>query len=343
MGSQKMIRTGIGVLSISLLLVGCGGEPSRKIEPVQQTPVAASKVELITTPEFSGESAYQYVQKQVDFGPRVPNTATHKACSEWLEEELDRLGWKTNVQKATVTAYNDDKLSIYNIMGQWNPEAKKRILLSAHWDTRPYADRDVKDRNKPIDGANDGASGVGVLLELARVLSEAEDSLNIGIDVVFFDAEDYGKPQSSMIGNQASNTWALGSQYWSKNLPIAGYKAEYGILLDMVGASSAVFPREYYSLQYAPAVVDKVWEIAHAMGHKDYFSNMKGNPVIDDHLFVNQNAGIPMIDIIHYDMFRNDFGHFHHTHEDNMEVIDANTLAVVGDVVLQVLYQENAK
>jgi Zn-dependent M28 family amino/carboxypeptidase len=199
----------------------------------------------------------------------------------------------------------------------------------------------VKERNKPIDGANDGGSGVGVLLELARIIATSDDSIGLGIDIVFFDAEDYGKPETSMFGDQSASTWCLGSQYWAQNLPIAGYSAKYGILLDMVGAANAVFPREYQSLQFAPAVVDMVWDIAHALGHKNYFSNMKGNPITDDHVFVSKMAGIPTIDIIHYDMFRNDFGSFHHTHADNMEIIDPATLSVVGEVLLQVIYQEN--
>lgn len=338
MGSQKLTTW---LLITVAIFFGCEEDSGRKIEPIKESPAAKPVIELIMTPQFSGDNAYKFIEQQVAFGPRVPNSKAHKACAQWLESTLEGFGWKTMVQEATVTAYNNDQLAIYNIMAQWNPEAKERIMLCAHWDTRPYADRDVKERNKPIDGANDGGSGVGVLLELARIIASTEDSIALGIDIVLFDAEDYGKPETSMFGDQSASTWCLGSQYWAQNLPIAGYTAKYGILLDMVGAANAVFPREYQSLQFAPAVVDMVWDIAHALGHKNYFSNIKGNPITDDHVFVSKMAGIPTIDIIHYDMFRNDFGSFHHTHKDNMEIIDPATLSVVGEVLLQVIYQEN--
>lgn len=290
-------------------------------------------------PAFSSDSAYVYINDQVNFGPRVPNTDQHKACASWLEEKLISFGLETNVQEASVRAYNGQDLDIFNIMGQYQPEADKRILLCAHWDTRPYADRDTKNLSKPIDGANDGASGVGVLLEIARVISNSELSPNVGIDFVFFDAEDFGKPEGAMIG-ASSNSWCLGSQYWSRNLPITGYTAEYGILLDMVGAGNAVFPKEGISMYFAPQTVNNVWNIARAMGHSDYFKPFKGSEITDDHRYLNEFAKIPTIDIIHYEMGRDDFGTFHHTHEDNMDIISKPTLQVVGDLVMQVIYNE---
>ena len=192
---------------------------------------------------------------------------------------------------------------------------------------------------KAIDGANDGASGVGVILETARAIAADSGKLDIGVDFIFFDAEDYGKPQGSMLGN-SGDSWCLGSQYWSRNLPIEGYDAEYGILLDMVGAADAVFPKESISMYYAPQIVNRIWKIAGAMGHTDYFKSFRGNEITDDHRYLNEIAKIPTVDIIHYEMGRNDFGSFHHTHADNMDIIAKPTLKVVGDVVLQVLYQE---
>lgn len=322
---------------ITLSLSGC--EDDQKIGPTNEQVAPKPQLVLKSIPDFSADSAYSYIKKQVDFGPRVPNTDNHVACAKWLEGKLDSYGLKTNVQEASVVAYNGLNLEIFNIMGQYLPENEKRILLCAHWDTRPYADRDSKDLRKPIDGANDGASGVGVLLEIARVLGSTELPPNVGVDIVFFDAEDYGKPEGSMVGN-SSNSWCLGSQYWSKNLPIPGYKAEYGILLDMVGAGNAVFPKEGISMYYAPQVVNHVWNIAAAMGHTNYFKPFKGNEITDDHRYLNEIARIPTIDIIHYEMGRNDFGVFHHTHDDNMDVIAKPTLKVVGEVVLQVIYSE---
>lgn len=337
MGHKSLIRISQFAL-LALLLQACGGE-ERTINPPSGTQPIQPRIELTATPDFNGDSALAFVQKQVDFGPRVPNTTAHKACARWLTAELERFGLETIVQEATVTAYNNDRLDIYNIMGRYRPEAPRRIVLMAHWDTRPYADRGAEKKNHPIDGANDGGSGVGVLLELARAIHADSLSPEIGFDILFFDAEDYGKPESSMVG-KSNDSWCLGSQYWSKNIPIQAYDPEYGILLDMVGASDAVFPKEGVSVHYAPQVVEKVWSIAQAMGHSGYFSVMKGNALIDDHVYVNKIAKIPTIDIIHYDVLRSDFGPFHHTHDDNMEIIDQGTLKVVGDVMLQVIFQE---
>lgn len=329
----------LSVLILSTALASCGSDADRKIEQ-QPKPVSSKPaITLIETPAFNQDSAYAYIQKQVDFGPRVPNTKAQLECAVWLEMKLASFGWEASTQKGEVTAYNDNKLRIFNVMGRYRPELTDRILLCAHWDTRPYADRDTKDLNKPIDGANDGGSGVGVLLEIARLISADSNGPNIGVDIVFFDAEDYGKPESSMVG-KANDSWCLGSQYWAKNIPFKNYNPRYGILLDMVGASNAIFPKEAASMHYAPEVMNNVWAIAHAMGHKDYFSNINGNPITDDHIYLNTIAGIPTIDIIHYEMGRADFGSFHHTHADNMSIIDANTLKVVGDVVTQVIYQE---
>jgi glutaminyl-peptide cyclotransferase len=324
--------------TILLLAAGCADE-KKDVKPSDKPAQKKPAFELATTPVFDADSAYHYIDQQVAFGPRVPNTAPHKACAKWLEAKLKSFGMEVNVQKAEVTAYNGQALGISNIMGQYKPEAQRRVLLCAHWDSRPYADRDSENIRKAIDGANDGASGVGVILEIARAIAADSGNLNIGVDFVFFDAEDYGKPQGSMLGN-SGNSWCLGSQYWARNLPIANYKADYGVLLDMVGAENAVFPKEGVSMYYAPQIVNRVWKIAGAMGHTDYFKSFRGSDITDDHRYLNEIAAIPTIDIIHYEMGRNDFGTFHHTHADNMEIISKPTLKVVGDVVLQVLYQE---
>lgn len=327
-----------------LVTIACQEEKQEKprvVTPTTSKP--APKVELLKTPTFDSEAAFKYVEKQVAFGPRVPNTEAHKKCASWLESELKAAGLTVNVQEAKVTAFNGLELNIFNIMGQFNPDAEKRILLSAHWDSRPFADRDSQNQNKPIDGANDGASGVGVLLALADVISQDTSLKNIGVDIVFFDAEDYGQPQASMVGSNSATTWCLGSQYWSANLPIEGYTAEFGVLLDMVGAKDAIFPKESYSMQYAQSQTNMIWRIAQAMGHEKQFPNLIGNPITDDHVFVNTIAKIPTVDILHYDPNRSDFFPHHHRHTDNIEIIDAKMLGIVGDVLLQVIYQENQK
>jgi glutaminyl-peptide cyclotransferase len=325
-------------LAVLIFAFGCAEEKKDK-EPDERPAQKKPTFTLAKTPVFNSDSAYQYIDKQVAFGPRVPNTGPHKLCGKWLEAKLKSFGMTVNVQKAEVTAYNGQILKISNIMSQYKPNAPRRILLCAHWDSRPYADRDDENIRQAIDGANDGASGVGVILEIARAIATDSGQLDMGVDFVFFDAEDYGKPQGSMLGN-SGNSWCLGSQHWARNIPLNGYKPDFGILLDMVGAENAVFPKEGVSMYYAPQIVNRVWKIAGAMGHSDYFKPFRGSEITDDHRYLNEIAAIPTVDIIHYDMGRNDFGTFHHTHADNMDVISKPTLKVVGDVVLQVLYQE---
>lgn len=323
-------------LSTILLLAGCSSEP----EPSPVRDVAASKPafkKVENIPLFNADSAYNYIQQQLDFGPRVPNTPAQKACAEFLEQELKDLGWKVIVQKGEVTAYNGKKLPIFNIIGQLNPDSSKRIMLFAHWDTRPYADRDETNRSQPIDGANDGGSGVGVLLELARVLPTQLPA--VGVDIMFFDAEDYGVPEGTMT--QGKNTdWCLGTQFWANNPPIPNYKPMYGILLDMVGASDAVFPKEGSSVRFAPEIVNKVWYIARNLGYDHLFVNQVSRETTDDHVFVNSIARIPAIDIVHYSPLTGDYGRFHHRHSDNMDIIHRGTLEAVGNVLLQVIYME---
>lgn len=302
---------------------------------------ATTEVAMVKVPEFDADSAYQYIKSQVDFGPRVPNTKEHVACGEYLANELARHGAQVVNQFADLTAYDGTILKARNIIGSYNPESKKRVLLFAHWDTRPWADNDDETSNHhtPILGANDGASGVGVLLEIARLINEQEPA--IGIDLIFFDAEDYGTPQFHK-GRHEEDTWCLGSQYWARFPHVAGYNARFGILLDMVGGKEATFYREGFSNQYAKSVVNKVWNKANELGFGNYFINEDGGLVTDDHLYVNRIARIPSIDIIPNDENnkKSSFGSFWHTVDDNMDIIDKSTLKAVGQTVLAVIYNE---
>ena len=239
------------------------------------------------------------------------------------------------VQKGIVNAYDGTKLNFRNIISSFNPQAKNRVLLFAHWDTRPWADKDEKDIDKPILGADDGASGVGVLMEIARQLNL--NKVEIGIDIIFFDAEDYGKEGG---GSEAEDSYALGTQYWAKNLHVPGYTANYGILLDMVGAKNAQFRFEGLSYERASGVVQNVWKTAESLGYSNYFLHQDGGWVTDDHVYVN-NIGIPAIDIINSDLSsRNGFAKHWHTHADNMDVIDTNTLRAVGQTLMSVIFKE---
>lgn len=290
-------------------------------------------------PAFNADSAYAFIQKQVDFGPRVPNTAPHRQTAEWLVEKLTGYGWEVETQEFTAKAYDGKILELTNIIAAHNPGATKRILLAAHWDTRRIADKDTERIDEPIDGANDGGSGVGVLLEIARVLSSDELQPDVGVDIILFDGEDDGEPEHRSQRDHSQIWWCLGSQHWSKTPHKRGYTAYFGILLDMVGGRGARFYKEGYSMQYAKNVVDKVWKYGHDLGHSDFFIMRRAEAITDDHLFVNENANIPMINIIEYSPDYG-FGHYHHTHADNMDLIDRKTLQVVGETVLFTIYQE---
>jgi len=292
----------------------------------------------IAIPNFNPDSAYYFVKAQTEFGPRVPNTEAHKKCAQFLQNKLEKYCDKVIVQSFITKTFDGVKLNCKNLIGSFSPGKERRILLAAHWDSRPFADHDTNPANhdKPIDGANDGASGVGVLLEVARQLKEK--SPEMGVDIVFFDAEDWGTANSN---NETGDWWALGSQHWSKNPHIPNYKAEFGILLDMVGAPNAKFLQEELSMRYASRIVAKVWSKAYKFGFKDYFLNTAGNPITDDHFYVNKIAKIPMINIIHQDHSTGTgFVSTWHTTQDTIENIDKRTLYVVGATVLGVIYDE---
>ena len=293
---------------------------------------------VVNVPQFDADSAYLYVKNQVDFGPRVPNTKEHVACGNYLAEQLEAFGAQVTNQYADLIAYDGTLLKARNIIGSYKPESKKRIALFAHWDTRPWADNDADEKNHhtPILGANDGASGVGALLEIARLVNQQQPEL--GIDIVLVDAEDYG-PHQSYTGNHKEEYWALGSQYWAQNPHVQGYNARFGILLDMVGAKDATFFYEGYSEEFAKGINRKVWNAANNLGYGRYFVKEKGNIVTDDHLFVFRNARIPTIDIIQYSEETGFYENWH-TLKDDMDGIDRNTLKAVGQTVMEVIYNE---
>ncbi|MDX5422212.1 MAG: M28 family peptidase [Hymenobacteraceae bacterium] len=325
------------LLGTTLAFASCdsasnGGKPAVEAEK-EETAVAA--------PEFNADTAYALVEKQVAFGPRVPNTPAHYATGEWIISKLREYGADVKVQEFQMRAYDGTMLNLRNIIATYNPNAANRVLLAAHWDTRPMADKAEKDQDKPIDGANDGASGVGVLLEIARTIHQAQQKPDVGVDMIFFDGEDYGQPDDSDLPYQ-DDTWCLGSQYWSKNKHVPNYRANYGILLDMVGAENARFAREGTSMQYAKEIVDKVWKAGNSIGYSDYFRYVNAPAITDDHSYVNAWGNIRMIDIIEYNMNNPDdyFGPYHHRHTDTMDIISRNTLKAVGQTVLHVLYNE---
>lgn len=297
-------------------------------------PVTTSKA-----PTFEADSAYTYVANQVAFGPRVPNSKAHKQCGDYLAAELTRFGAQLYVQEANLKAYDGTLLEARNLIGSYNPEQSKRVLLFAHWDSRPYSDHDPDPANlrKPLEGADDGASGVGVLLEIARQLGQ--QAPNIGVDILFCDAEDYGTPE--FVDDYQPDTWCLGSQFWAKNPHVKNYKAEFGILLDMVGGKGATFFREFQSMRSAAPIVQMVWSKARDLGYGKFFINADGGAITDDHQYVISGRGIPSIDIINYDPdTETGFASYWHTQKDNMDNIDRETLKAVGQTVLEVIYNQ---
>ena len=319
----------VSVFILVAIFISCNN-PKQKQHETNNTKPSAAKIQ---TPSFNADSAYRYTKEQVDFGSRVPGSKAHEKCGKYLEEKLKSFGLDVVVQTDIVTTYDKKKYTMSNIIGQYNKENKKRILLCGHWDTRPFADQDSVNNDKPFDGADDGASCVAVLLETARQLNISKP--DIGIDLVFFDLEDYGDQN----GNNP-DTWCLGSQYWAKHPHVPDYFAQFGILLDMVGGKDPVFPKEGSSVHYASAVVNKVWNIAQQAGYGKYFIDPVISPTTDDHVYVNQILNIPTIDIVDYDPDRHDYKYWHHKHSDSMDIIDASTLKMVGQVVLEVVFAE---
>ena len=317
------------LLSVTLLCAACGDKHKKSADAADDALVAQ---------QFSADSAYIFCQQQCDFGPRTMNSEAHEQCGQWIMDKFRSYGLEVSEQRATLTGFDGTPLQSNNITAHYQPELQQRILICAHWDSRPWADNDPDEANhqKPVLAANDGASGVAVMLELARVLSADTCRLPVGVDFVCFDAEDWGTEHQS-------DSWALGAQYWAKNIhkELNGKTYRYGILLDMVGGQGARFYQEGVSLLYAKNVVDRVWKAATTAGYSSMFPQADGGTITDDHVPVNQ-AGIPCIDIIpcYPDCEQSNFGPTWHTISDDMDHIDPATLKAVGQTLLQVLFTE---
>lgn len=314
----------LGITLLALILTACKSDPKAAV---------IEKKAPVTIPAFNGDNAYTHVAKQLSFGYRVPGTAAHKDQIEWMAATLENLGAKVQRQNFVADFFDQKDVECTNIMAQFNPQHPTRILLAAHFDSRMVADKDNERKDEPIKGADDGASGVAVLLEIARVISE--QPIDLGVDILMLDAEDQGN-------NEDRGTWALGSQLWSQKKVPANYNAKYGILLDMVGSEKATFGKEGYSMKYAPQLMNKVWTLAKRMGYNDFFQDFSAGGIEDDHYYINLYGKIPMIDIINLKPDdRQSFGDYHHTHDDDLDIISKRSLRVVGQVVTAVLYKES--
>jgi Zn-dependent M28 family amino/carboxypeptidase len=319
------------LIIITIILCACTNEPKQnpKTNKHEQNPKV--KVDI---PAFNSDSAYYFIEKQVSFGPRVISSNGWKNCGDWLEKKLINYADTVIIQQASITTYDGKNHTLKNIIASFSPKIKKdRIALFAHWDTRHIADQSDPIIYLPIDGANDGGSGVGVLLEMARQFSLKNPK--IGVDIILFDAEDYGDHNVDDL-----TSWCLGSQYWSKNPHKKNYSAKYGILLDMVAAKNAKFYLEGNSVKFASPVVQKVWKKGHKLGYEKYFIFQKTDGIMDDHVPINNSSlGIPTIDIVEFSPSGN-FNKHWHTHQDNMNNIDKETIKAVGQTLLEVVYNE---
>ncbi len=291
----------------------------------------------ITIPKFNSDSAYVYTEKVVSFGTRVTGSPNATKVRAWIVGQFKKYGADIIEQPFKAKTYDGKSHDAVNIIARTNLNATQRILLSAHWDSRPFADQDSTKKNEAILGADDSGSAIGMLLEMARQLQLTPLS-NIGVDFVLFDAEDYGEADKE----NKEGTWCLGSQHWAKNLHVPGYTAKYGINLDMVGARNARFTKESFSMKFASQTVEKVWRVGRYLGYTQLFvDEASRGPMLDDHYFVNTLAKIPTIDIINHptDSY---FGKYWHTHQDDMSVIDKETLRGTGQTLLSLLHYENA-
>lgn len=274
-------------------------------------------------PKFDGAEAFQYLTAQCQWGPRNPGSEGHQRTKKYL---LDKLRQNTNLVKTQEFVYQDTsggkKLELTNIIASFYPDKRQRILLCAHWDTRPTADRDPDSslREKPILGANDGGSGVAVLLEIARIVSQKRPKW--GVDIILFDGEDYG-PEGEL------DKFCLGSKYFAKNK--GEYKPEFGILLDMIGDKDLNIYKEGYSSRYAKKIVDLVWGTAQKL-KIDCFNDSTRNFVYDDHIPLLE-VGIPCIDLIDFDY------PYWHTTQDTPDKCSPESLQKIGEVLVEILYR----
>ena len=272
---------------------------------------------------FDGARALEYARAQVNFGPRIPGSPGHRRAGDWIVQQMRTRADTVIVQEWTHVTAAGDSLPMRNIIARYRPRETSRVLFLAHWDTRPISDEafNLADRQMPVPGANDGASGVGLLVAVGDVLKATPPQY--GVDLLFVDGEDYGdfaKNQDVLIG----------STYFAANPPDASYRPLFGVLWDMIGDADLRILQEQYSMQSAPEVVARVWRTAEELGYDDIFVQRAGQAITDDHVPLLR-AGMRVIDVIDYEY------PFHHRPTDTMDKISARSLQVVGDVAVKLV------
>lgn len=326
------------ILSVFLLcfiaFVGCKNQKTASQSDTLDT-IAVTKV------IFNADSAFKSIVEQCNLGARVPNSQAHAKCADYIVKRFKSIGLAVTTQQMQLRRWDGQILHSQNIIASFRPDLSDRIVIATHWESRPWADADpdTSKHQTPVMAANDGASGVAVMIEIARNLNQLNPS--VGIDFICFDAEDGGAPYwaSDKVPVDGSD-WCLGSQYWAKNPHVEGYQARYGILLDMVGGQDARFCYEGISLRYARDLVVRVWDAAQRANAGDLFLQQNGGYAQDDHVYMNEVAGIPTIDIIPFLEGENTFGSTWHTTADVPANISKKTLKGVGQTLLQFLSEE---
>ena len=313
------------------MLAGC---KHKQTEVPAATGVDYTQVQV---PTFCADSAYSYAAAQLAFGNRTPGSKAWRQCADYLAAQMGRWCDTVIVQDFKATLWDGSSVPGKNIIASLRPNEQQRILLAAHWDSRMWADHDPDEsrNHEPVPGANDGASGVAALMEMARIMSAMPP--NVGVDFIFFDVEDQGQPEWSET--YEDDTWCKGSQYWAKNRHVPYYSAVYGVLFDMVGTAAPRFTKEQVSRFYAPGLTDKLWRTAAALGYSDIFVNQQSDAILDDHLYVNQMAGIPMTDIVQNSGTTSFFPHWHTT-TDNLDNLDATSMGIVASVTMTTIYAD---
>ncbi len=310
-------------LFAAVFLVGCRNE-----SPTKQAPVPQAQTVSSTVPDFDGRRAYGFLVAQTNFGPRNPGSAGHRNCLNYLQSELQSAAEAVNTQSFTVSGYQKETLKLTNVIASFNVKATTRILLLSHWDTRPRADNesDPKKRDQMILGANDGASGVAVLLEIAHNLKLKAPG--VGVDILLVDGEDYGKEGDTQY-------YLLGAKYFAKHLP-PGFVPAFGILLDMIGDKQLEIPKDRYSVEFAPDIVDLVWSTANELRISQFSGNLARGWTTDDHLPLNE-AGIKTIDLIDFE-YPDASNRYWHSVQDTPDKCSAESLEAVGTVLMHVIY-----
>ena len=316
------------ISALLVFLVACKTEHSKEEEKrpkVEQTPQVAA------VPNFSGKEAFEYLIAQTNFGPRNPGSSGHADCLNYLISELQRSAEAVNRQEFVHTGYRGEQIKMFNIIASFNLSAKNRILIAAHWDSRPYADQDndPEKRQQPMLGANDGASGVAVLLQLAKIMKQTPAPM--GVDIILFDGEDFGRSNDF-------NNFLLGSKYFASH-KAPSFSPSYGILLDMIGDARLEVAQEKSSLRYAPDVVQYVWGEAERLGLREFVLD-DGPDVYDDHVPLNE-AGIKTIDLIDF-QYPDRSNRYWHTSEDTPDKCSVSSLETIGTLLVHLIYEKNS-